>query len=177
MFCLTTFCVARPGGRAEIDETPAAKAEIQKELGRLCSKYVWDEDHPREWDDARVEARRGGAGGDCALRIWDTFFVLGIFVEKNSEPALALRKFKGRVVFQGSRVFDQNYNHAICQDLGALRVTVQAAKAVSFFGRLPGHALKLLMQNKRPFKQTWKATPRGSAFPQQRDRHGGARFS
>ena len=52
--------------------------------------------------------------------------------------------FKGRVVFQGNRVFDQNYNYAIVQDLGSSLATLQAAKAVDFFGCLHGHALDVL---------------------------------
>ena len=57
------LCVARPVGKADIEKTPAAKEAMKKEWDRLRSRYVWDEDHPREWDDVRVEARRGGGGG------------------------------------------------------------------------------------------------------------------
>ena len=56
------LCVARLVGKAEIEKTPAAMEAVKKEWDRLRSKYVWDEDHPREWDDVRVEARRGGGG-------------------------------------------------------------------------------------------------------------------
>ena len=44
------LCVARPVGRAEIDRTLAVKKAMQKEWDRLRSKYVLDEDHPRQWD-------------------------------------------------------------------------------------------------------------------------------
>ena len=54
------LCVARPVGKAEIERTPAAKEAMKKEWDRLRLKYVWDEAHPREWDDVRLEARRGG---------------------------------------------------------------------------------------------------------------------
>ena len=54
------LCVARPVGKAEIDRTPAAKASMKKEWDRLRSKMVWDEQHPREWDEVRSEAKRGG---------------------------------------------------------------------------------------------------------------------
>ena len=50
------LCVARPVGKAAIDKTPAAKEAMRKEWDRLRSKYVWDEDHPREWDGVRAEA-------------------------------------------------------------------------------------------------------------------------
>ena len=64
------LCVARAGGKAEIDETPAAKEAMRKEWGRLRSKYVLDEGHPRDLDDVRAEARRGGGGG--TRRAWVT---------------------------------------------------------------------------------------------------------
>ena len=46
--CLDNLCVARPVGKAEIDRTPAAKASMQKEWDRLRSRFVWDEQNPRE---------------------------------------------------------------------------------------------------------------------------------
>ena len=54
------LCVGRLVGKAEIEKTPAAKEAVKKEWDRLRSKYVWDEEHPREWDDVPSEARRGG---------------------------------------------------------------------------------------------------------------------
>ena len=54
------LCVARSVGKAEIEITIAAKEAMQKEWDRLRSKYVWDEENPREWGDVRAEARRGG---------------------------------------------------------------------------------------------------------------------
>ena len=73
---------------------------------------VLDEDQPREWDDVRVEARRGGGGGYTV----HLGYLFGIRVKKNSELAELLRTYKGRVVFQGNQVYDQTYNYAIFQD-------------------------------------------------------------
>ena len=106
------LCVARPVGKADIEKTPAAKEAMKKEWDRLRSRYVWDEDHPREWDDVRVEARRGGGGGYTV----HLGYLFGIRVKKNSELAELLRTYKGRVVFQGNQVYDQTYNYAIFQD-------------------------------------------------------------
>ena len=52
--------VARPVGKAEIAKNPKAKESMDKEWRRLRENHVWDEDHPREWDDVRREAERGG---------------------------------------------------------------------------------------------------------------------
>ena len=68
-------------------------------------------------------------------------YLFGICVEKNSElsdtdPA---RKFKGRVVFQGSRVVDQFFDAAIFQDQGSAPATLEAARIADFYGCAPGH--------------------------------------
>ena len=70
---LDNRCVARPVGKAEIDRIPAAKASMQKEWDRLRSKFVWDEQNPREWDDVRSEAKRGEGGvhGAHGLFLWN----------------------------------------------------------------------------------------------------------
>ena len=81
--------MARLVGKAEIKNTPAAKEATKKEWDRLRSKYVWDEDHPREWDDVRVEARRGRYTVHLG-------YLFGICVEKNSELVEHLRKYKVR---------------------------------------------------------------------------------
>ena len=72
-----------------------------------------------------------------------TFF--GICVEKNSEfpPGHPKRKVKGRVVFQGNRVTNQNWEAAIFQDLGSCPATMEASKADDFYGLIPGHAVEI----------------------------------
>ena len=78
---------------------------MKDEWDRLRTKYVWGEKHPRDWDDVRREADRKG-------EMVHMGHLFGICVEKNSELEEQYRKFKGRVVFQGSRVIDQNYDAA-----------------------------------------------------------------
>ena len=68
-------------------------------------------------------------------------YFFGICVEKNAELDASLRKFKGRVVFQGNQVYGQNHNYAIFQDLGSFLATLQVAKALDFFGCLPNHVI------------------------------------
>ncbi|MFM7980131.1 MAG: hypothetical protein ACKPKO_12525, partial [Candidatus Fonsibacter sp.] len=77
-FCLCpdNLCVARPVGKHEIERTPAAKLAMQKEWDRLRSKNVWDENHPRDWDEVRSDARRGGYTVHMG-------YLFGICVEKN----------------------------------------------------------------------------------------------
>ena len=40
-------------------------------------------------------------------------------------------------------MFDHNFNYAVFQDLGSSFVTLQAARAVDFFGCLPNHAAEI----------------------------------
>ena len=47
-------------------------------------------------------------------------------------------------MFQGNQVYDQNHNYAIFQDIGSSLATLQAAKAVDFFGCLLGHVIEVV---------------------------------
>ena len=71
-------------------------------------------------------------------------YMFGICVENNAELDPSLRRFKGRVVFQGNQVYDQNNNYDIFQDLGSSLATLQAAKAVDFCGCLPNHVIEVV---------------------------------
>ncbi|MFM7988849.1 MAG: hypothetical protein ACKPKO_57000, partial [Candidatus Fonsibacter sp.] len=150
----------RPVGEYEIERTPAAKLAMQKEWDCLRSKQVWDEDHPREWDEVRSDARRGGGGYTVHMG-----YVYGTCVEKNAELDPSHRNFEGRVVFQGNRVYDQDHNYAIFQDLGSSPSTLQAAKVVDFYGCLPGHCVEVVdveqgfMQADMQRDPTWICLP------------------
>ena len=101
-------CVARPVGKKELNASPKALEAMQKEWDRLRDKSVWNETEPREWD----EVRKAAITGQYEVHMG---YLFGICVEKNSEledfvvidgkrQANPLKKFKGRVVFQGDRV-------------------------------------------------------------------------
>ena len=131
-------CVARPVGRKELLQSPPAKASMKAEWDRLRNKMVWDEDKVREWSDVAREARKG----NCEVNFG---YLFGICVEKNSELPLhhPKRKFKGRVVFQGNRVTNQNWEAAMFQDLGSCPATMEASKAADFYGLAPGFAVEI----------------------------------
>ena len=67
--------------------------------------------------------------------------LFGICVEKGSElpEGDPRRKMKYRVVFQGNRVINQNWEVAIFQDLGSSPAAMEAGKAVDFYGSFGGH--------------------------------------
>ena len=103
--------VARSVSKDEVKRTPAAQAALQKEWDRLRAAGCWDESRVREWNDVASEARREGTIAHMGR-------IFALCVEKGSElPAGDPgRKFKGRVVFQGNNVRDQNWDAAMFQD-------------------------------------------------------------
>lgn len=109
---LFNACVARPLNAKERLATPAVPAAMKKEWRRLRAQNVWAESGVREC--SRVARGATDAGSKAHVGM-----LCGICVEKNSELKAGdqRRKFKERVVFQGSRVKEQNYDVAIFQDL------------------------------------------------------------
>ena len=51
------------------------------------------------------------------------------------------RKYKGRAVFLGDQVKDQDGNVALFQELGSTPATMSASKVADFHGLLPGNVL------------------------------------
>jgi hypothetical protein len=91
---------------------------MQKEWDRLRNKRCWDESRVREWQDVAGEARRAGTKAHVGR-------VFGITVEKGSEldENNPMRKYKGRVVYQGNDVRDEFGDAALFQEMSVfLRV-------------------------------------------------------
>lgn len=133
---------------------------MQSGGGRLRQQNVWDEERPREWDDVRKEAQRGKY--DVHLG-----WLFGICVQNNSEfmgddPA---KKFKGRVVFQGDRAIDQNFDAVVFQDLGSSPASMEAAKIADFFGCAPGHSLEIADAVQAYVQAEMKGTPTWVCLP------------
>ncbi len=135
---LFNAAVARPVTRKEIAATPEAARAMKIEWDRLRKKKVWDERVIREWADVARDARKNGTEVHMG-------YLFGICVEKNSELPLGhpSRKFKGRVVFQGNRVKNQDYQAAIFQDLGSAPATMAASRAADCFGCAPGNVIEV----------------------------------
>ena len=55
---------------------------------------------------------------------------------------MSANKYKGRDVFQGNRVVDQNFDAAIFQDLDSSPSTMEAAKFADFFGSTHEHVIE-----------------------------------
>ena len=100
-------CAARPVPKDEIRRQPKAQEALQKEWDRLRALECWDESKVAEWKDVANKAKNSGS-------ICHAGRIFSLCHEKNSElwPQDPRHKFKGRVVFQGNRVKDQNWNTA-----------------------------------------------------------------
>ena len=89
----------------------------------------------REWSDVADEARRTGAEAHMGM-------LVGFVVEKNPDLALGdpRRKFKGRAVFQGNNVVNQNWEAAMFQDLGNAPATMEASRIADCYCCFPKHS-------------------------------------
>ena len=68
-------------------------------------------------------------------------WIFPICGEKNSELAEddPLRKYEGRVVFQGNNVVNQSWESALFHDLGSSPATMEGSRAADLFGCAPGN--------------------------------------
>ena len=136
--------VARPVGRKERDDTPAALDAVAKEWKRLRSiKHkdgvgVWDESKVQEKWKVAAEANKAGVIVHFA-RIFDLCVEKGSELPKDSKD----RKFKGRAVLQGDQVKDQNWEAAMFQDLSSSPAAMEASRAADAYGMLPGNDIEV----------------------------------
>ena len=131
-------CVARPVTKKEARETPKAMAALDKEWNKLRNMGCWDETRVEEWQAVATRAKRGGTKVHIG-RIFD------ICVEKNSEldENDPNRKFKGRVVFEGCYVKDEDNNWAIFSEIASCPASMEASRCADAFGLLPGHSIQI----------------------------------
>ena len=105
-----------------------AMAAMGKEWSNLRGKGVWDPTWVREWSEVARAARR-------AERKIHLARIFGLMVEKGSElpEGDERRKFKYRVVFQGNRVINQDWEAAIYSDGSAKPVTMETSKIADWY--------------------------------------------
>jgi len=91
----------------------------------------------------------------------------GFVVEKNPDLPAGdpRRKFKGRVVFQGNNVVNQNWEAAMLQDLGNAPATMEASRIADCYGCFPGHACQQADAGQAHLQAPLKGTPTWVALP------------
>ncbi len=85
---------------------------MDDEYQKLRRYQTWDETQVRSWPVVAAEARRRNKPAHVGS-------VFGICVVKHSELEESLRKYKGRYVYQGNNIKDENNDWAIFQDVEA----------------------------------------------------------
>ena len=121
--------VARVVSQAEIDRTPEAKAAMDKEWQKLVDKSCWK---VREYRDVAREAKAKEAKAHFG-RIFEICSQKGSELPKGHPE----QKWKGRSVFQGNKVSDENNDHAIFAELGSSPASMEAAKIIDVYGSQP----------------------------------------
>ena len=95
-------------------------------------------------------------------------YILCICVENNSElpDGHPDNSYKGRAVFQGNQVVDENWEVAMFQDLGSSPANMDASRSADCYGCAPGHDVQLAdaeqayIQAGLKGTQTWVSLPR-----------------
>ena len=153
--------VARPVGSKEIRSNPKAQKALDIEWDKLIAKNAWLYDTVREWSQIASKAKKEGK----KVHIGKVF---EICVEKGSELPEndPLTKFKGRTVFQGNNVRDENSDVALFAELGSSPATMEAGKVVDAFGAQPGQCTEqadgkqAYTQSLMEGAETWVEIPR-----------------
>ena len=129
--------MARSVTKKEVESTPAASQSLKDEAAKRVQKGAWDPSGAREWQEVAEEARTSGVKAHVGR-------IFGIVVEKHPELPAGHpdRKLKGRLVFQGNEVRDENAHYAIFSELSSSPATLGASKNVDAYGLFPGDALQ-----------------------------------
>jgi hypothetical protein len=158
-------CVAKlvpPKDRLNI---PAAKKALDEEwdkLKRAGKNGCWNEAIVRE----RFEVERDARASRETVHFGHVHELCYL---KNRElpEADPRRKYKGRAVFLGDQVKDQDGNVALFQELGSAPATMSASKIADYHGLLPGNVLmtagvtSAYCQAKITGTKTWVELPPG----------------
>ena len=159
--------VARVVGAKEIESTPAAKAAMDKEWKKLCDKACWLEKKVREYRDVAAEAQHKQTKAHFG-KVFEICSVKGDELPEGHPQ----RKWKGRSVFQGNNVQDENHDHAIFAELGSSPASMEAGKVIDVFGSQPGYS-KQQADSRQAYTQalfkgveTWVRLPRNRWPPE-----------
>jgi len=137
--------VARKVKRAEVEQVPAAKQAVDKEWFKLLDaphpdghgKGTWDMSSVREARDVRAEARSTNTTVHMGM-------IAELCFQKASEleDGDPLKVYKGRHVFLGDQVKDQDFDYAVFNDLGSAPPTMEAARALDALSCSAGYEQK-----------------------------------
>ena len=119
--------------KGDAKKMPAAMEAMRQEFSRLSGR-CWIEADRRGNQDVIREAKLKGEEIHFSM-------VHGIIGEKGYELPAGdpRRKYKGRAVLLGDRVFNQDYETATFADLGSAPTTLEGGRIVDAYGCAPGN--------------------------------------
>ena len=91
----------------------------------------------REYDSAAAEARKSNEKVHFG-KIFEIGTLKGSELKENDPN----RRYKGRSVFQGNKVVDENSDHALFADMSSSPASMEAGKILDVFGSQPGFAIQ-----------------------------------
>ena len=151
--------VTRLLSRQEAMANPKARQAIREEADGLVDKGTWDLSTVTERCDQIANAKAKG----IKIHLGQ---LMSICSEKFAELAEHLRVLKGRIVFRGDIVKDQEGAAAVFQDLAANPTSVAGINNNIAYGMIPGHktstadAVKAYVQSLLDSKcATWVQLP------------------
>ena len=151
--------VTRLLSRADMMSNPAAKEAVWKEAQGLIKEGTWDLTTVTERCDLIADSKRK----DVRIHLGQ---LMSICSEKFAELAEHLRVLKGRIVFRGDIVKDQEGAAAVFQDLTANPTSIAGINNNLAYGMIPGHktttadAVKAYVQSMLDSKcATWVQLP------------------
>ena len=129
--------VAKVLSPKEVSTNPAAQAALDKEWQKLVDKGCWVEKKAREYEAVASEAKK-----DNAKVHFGNIFEIGTLKGAELKEGDPNRKYKGRSVFQGNKVVDENSDHALFAEMSSSPASMEAGKILDVFGSQPGYTIQ-----------------------------------
>ena len=129
--------VAKVLSPKEVSTNPAAQAALDKEWQKLVDKGCWVEKKVREYEAVASEAKK-----DSAKVHFGNIFEIGTLKGAELKEGDPNRKYKGRSVFQGNKVVDENSDHALFAEMSSSPASMEAGKILDVFGSQPGYTIQ-----------------------------------
>ena len=126
--------VTRTLSRKEWTANPKAVEAVKAEAAGLRSNQTWNDDTVRLLRDLKREAQESNR----SVKIADILTLCG---EKFSELPEEFRKFKGRVVYRGDKIYDELGNLVQFTDTATNPTAITALNLALWFSCLPGNTV------------------------------------
>ena len=115
---------------------------MDKEWKKLVDKGCWVEKKVRLLESVAAEAKKNNEKVH-----FGNVFEIGSLKGAELKQGDSNRKYKGRSVFQGNKVLDENADHALFAEMSSSVASMEAGKILDVFGSQPGYVIQRLMPN------------------------------